>query len=206
MIFNMAQRGFSLAFVVICLGLAGCGALGGGSSTAESAPPPAPAVTGAADTIRPGDKITVRLTGVPDDGYMNEIEVSPSGQISVPLIAQPFQAAGLLPADLANNIMTAYRQQRIYSNPNVVVLAEERFVNVGGDVRTPSRVPFTPDLTLLSAINFCGGFTEYANRRDIHIVRGSQVITVNGARAQSVPGADPQLYPGDQINVPRTIF
>jgi protein involved in polysaccharide export with SLBB domain len=36
-------------------------------------------------------------------------------------------------------------------------------VNVGGSVRTPSGVPFTEDMTLLTAINAAGGFNDFAD-------------------------------------------
>ena len=86
------------------------------------------------------------------------------------------------------------------------ILPETRFVNVGGDVRSPSRVQYTPDLTLLSTINSCGGFDEYADRRHVRIIRGGQVFQVDCVAASKVVGADPAVYPGDQITVPRTPF
>jgi hypothetical protein len=58
----------------------------------------------------------------------------------------------------------------------------------------------------MSTINTCGGFTDYANRRSVRIVRGTQVIYVDCVKAAAVPGADPPVYPGDQIYVPRTIL
>ena len=194
-----------------CLLLTGCGGgfgLGTSSSadslpattSAAAAPPIAP------DVMRVGDKVTFRLTGVPDEGSLSEIEIPPSGQINVPLLTESFQAAGRSAADVAAEITEAYKTNKIYTNPVVTIIPEERFVNVGGDVRNPQRVPYTGDLTLLSAINACGGFDEYANRHTVRIVRGSQVIRVDCVQAAQVPGADPPVYPGDQITVPRTIF
>jgi protein involved in polysaccharide export with SLBB domain len=159
------------------------------------------------DGIRVGDKITIRLTGVPsDEGYINEYQVPESGEITLPDLTRSFHALGLRPGDLASEITAAYKDEKIYTNPNVTVIPEERFVNVGGDVRSPSRVLYTPDLTLLSAINSCGGFDEYADKHHVRIVRGSQVIIVDAAIAARTPGADPIVFPGDQITAPRTIF
>jgi protein involved in polysaccharide export with SLBB domain len=186
-----------------CVVLTGCG----GGARPHS---PAPAALGAGDTtgavIRVGDKITVQLSGVPDGGFFNEKEVPASGDITVPLLTQSFHATGRNPADLAAEIANAYRSQQIYTNPVVTVLPEERYINVGGDVRGPSNVPWRPDSTLMSTINSCGGFTEYANRSHVRIIRGQQVIVVDCVRAISTPGADPAVYPGDQIYVPRTMF
>ncbi len=159
--------------------------------------------------MRVGDKITIRLTGVPDEaeeGYIIESQIPLSGVVTVPLLNQQFQAIGHTAGDLAAQIAEAYKAQRIYSSPNVTVVPEERYVNVGGDVRQPSRVIYTPDLTMLGAINACGGFTDYANRRVVRILRGQQVMQVDATKAARTPGADPPLFAGDQIYVPRTMF
>jgi polysaccharide export outer membrane protein len=188
--------------------LSGCGMLG-----SSSTPPPAStsalpvAALPTDDVIRSGDKVTVRLSGVPgDEGYIIEMQIPQSGAISVPLLTRSFQAVGRTPADVAAEISQAYRSGQIYTNPNVTVIPEERYVNVGGDVRTPQRVLYTPDLSLLSAINACGGFTEYANRKTVRILRGQQVIQVDAVAAAKTAGADPALFAGDQIYVPRTVF
>jgi polysaccharide biosynthesis/export protein VpsN len=195
--------------LVVTFLLTGCFGGGGGNNSpvTTSAPVSAPpTVPFARDVMRVGDKIVIRLTGVPDGGFINEVQIPVSGQITVDLLTQSFQAAGITPADLADQISAAYKTQKIYTNPNVSVLPEESYVNVLGDVRSPSRVIYTPDMTLLTAIISCGGFDEYANRRAVRITRGQQVITVDAITVAKTPGADPPLYPGDQINVPRTPF
>jgi polysaccharide export outer membrane protein len=207
----MARLLGRIGLLAVCLGLAGCGAMSGDG--ADSAPPPAPAPAGLAaptgDVMRVGDKITIRLSGVPDEaneGYIIEVQIPASGEVTVPLLTESFPAVGRSAGDLANDISQAYKTQRIYSSPNVTVIPEERYVNVGGDVRQPSRVVYTSDLTLLGAINACGGFTDYANRRVVRILRGQQVIQVDATKAARTPGADPPLFAGDQIYVPRTMF
>jgi len=187
--------------LLACLLLSGCGGDGVGSS--PSSPGSAAMSSG---TIRVGDKITVQLSGVPDSGYIQEFQVPASGDITVPLLTQSFHAVGANPSDLAAQIRAAYVNQKIYTNPVVNVLAEERYISVGGDVRSPSRVVYSADSTLMSTINSCGGFDEYANRRAVRILRGQQVIVVDCVKAAETPGADPLVYPGDQIYVPRTPF
>ena len=135
------------------------------------------------------------------------MEIPESGDITVPgLLTQPFHAVGHTTGELAAEITAAYKDNKIYTNPNIIVIPEERYMNVGGDVRSPSRVTYTPDSTLMSTINSCGGFTEYANRRAVRILRGQQVIQVDCVNAAKTPGADPPVYPGDQIYVPRSMF
>jgi protein involved in polysaccharide export with SLBB domain len=187
------------SFVLACVLLAGCG-------SSNSYTPSAAASVAPSDVMRVGDKITIRLTGVPDTGYFNEVQIPASGDISVDLLSGSFHAAGRTTSDLAADIIAAYKSQKIYTNPIVTVIPEERYINVGGDVRGPSRVVYSPDSTLMSAINSCGGFTEFANRRAVRILRGQQVIYVDCVKAAQTPGADPSVYPGDQIYVPRTAF
>ena len=188
-------------FIAAAVNLTAC--FGGHGNSNGSAPPASAGIT---DTIRVGDKITIQLTGVPDGGYYNEKQVPPSGDINVPLLTQSFHAAGKTTAQLGEEIAAAYRSQKIYTNPVVTVIAEERFVTVGGDVRGPASVPYRADLTVVGAINSCGGFTEFANRHSVRVIRGKDVFYVDCIRAAGTPGADPAVYPGDQIYVPRTAF
>lgn len=188
--------------LLACTLLTGCGASGSHSPSTAS-------VAGGRstnDVIRIGDKITVRLSGVPDEGFFNEIQIPASGDITLPLLTQSFHAAGRNAAELGAEITDAYKSQKIYTNPVVSVIAEERFIIVGGDVRGPTNVVYRPDSTLMSTINSCGGFTDYANRRAVRILRGQQVIEVDCVKAAQNPGADPPVYPGDQIYVPRTFL
>jgi len=166
---------------------------------------PPPSAPGVNDVMRVGDKVTVRLTGVPDEGYILEKEISASGDITVPYLSQPFHAVGRTASDVAAEIAAAYRDGQIYTNPNVTIIPEDRFVSIGGDVRSPNRVLYAPDLTVLGAINSCGGFTEYANRKAVRVTRGTDVFQVDCVAAQK-GGADPAVFPGDEIYVPRTIL
>ena len=182
-----------------CVLLTGCG--GSHSPSTDRVQGPSTSAV-----MRVGDKITIRLSGVPDEGYFIEIQIPASGDITVSLLTQSFHAAGRNAAELAAEISEAYKSQKIYTNPVVTVIPEEQFINVGGDVRGPTNVPYRPDSTLMSTINSCGGFTEFANRRAVRILRGQQVIEVDCVKAAQTPGADPPVYPGDQIWVPRTMF
>jgi len=160
------------------------------------------------DLIRVGDKLTIKLTGVPDAGTFDEVAIPATGDISMALLKdRTFHAVGRTTDDLAQEIMAAYKEKKIYTFPHITILFEERYVNVGGDVRTPQRVVYTSDLTLLGAINACGGFTEYAKRGAVRILRpGQQPFIVNATDAAKNQGADPHLQPGDQIYVPRSPF
>jgi protein involved in polysaccharide export with SLBB domain len=173
----------------------------------ERAPAPGGLPGGfASDLVRVGDKITIQLSGVPDGGYFVEKQIPPTGEFSLPYLTQTFVATGKTTSQLAQEVTSAYKAQKIYTNPVVTVLAEERFITVGGEVRTPTNVVYRPDLTLVGVINSCGGFTEFANRKSVRVIRGKDVFYVDCIRAVAVPGNDPAVYAGDQIYISRTPF
>jgi polysaccharide export outer membrane protein len=77
---------------------------------------------------------------------------------------------------------------------------------VGGAVRTPTRVPFTEDMTLLTAINAAGGFNDFADQRHVRLLRGTQVTIFDVKKIRSDPSKDIALQPGDKVEVPQSLF
>ena len=84
-----------------------------------------------------------------------------------------------------------------------------RFVSVLGEVRSPRRVELTRDLRVLEAIAEVGGFTTFADKGDVRIVRRA----LSGAEVEyrfdygayirgTAPGSNLVLRPGDTIIVP----
>ena len=204
--FNFYMKTFSrLSAVLACILLTACATTGSSTSSNTSAPTGQRPASG--DLMRPGDKITIQLSGVPEQqGYIKELQIPSSGEVNVDLLSGSFPAAGRTPSELSSDISSAYKNQKIYTNPIVTVIPGDRYINVGGDVRAPSRVVYSADMTVMTAINSCGGFTEYARKNAVRILRGQQMIQVDCVRAALDPGADPPVYPGDQIYVPRTML
>ena len=83
---------------------------------------------------------------------------------------------------------------------------EARFVNTGGEVKAPQRVPFTPDITVLSAISASGGFTEFADQTKVRLLRDGRVTIVNVKDVRRDPSKDIRLKPGDKIEVPQSFW
>src|SRR3984893_3119015 len=161
-------------------------------------------------TLRPGDPVEIRIGGVPADEQTqvnNTYTVDATGTVNVPYINK-VKAERLTPAQLARSIEDTYRANKIYTNPNITILlqASSRFVNVGGSVRAPSRVPFTEDLTLLAAISAAGGFNDFADQRHVRLLRGSVVKVYDIRQFRRDPSQDVKLNPGDRIEVPQSFF
>lgn len=161
-------------------------------------------------TLRVGDPIEIRVGGVPNEEQVqvnNTYTVDTGGSVNLPYINK-VKAAGLTPAQLARSIEEIYRANKIYTNPNITILMQPtaRFVNVGGAVRMPARVPFTEDITLLTAINAAGGFNDFADQKRVRLLRGNDVKVYDVRQFRRDPSLDLKLQPGDRIEVPQTFF
>jgi polysaccharide export outer membrane protein len=161
-------------------------------------------------TLRIGDPVELKISGVPAEDQTqvnNTYTVDADAAINLPYIGK-VHAGGMTPAQLARSIEEDYRSNKIYTNPNITILMQPmaRFVNVGGSVRNPSRVPFTEDMTLLTAINASGGFNDFADQRHVRLLRGSEVTVYDVRRFRKDPSQDVKLRPGDKIEVPQSFF
>jgi polysaccharide export outer membrane protein len=161
-------------------------------------------------TLRVGDPIELKIGGVPNEEQQqvnNTYTIDATGTINLPYINK-LKAEGLTPAQLARSIEDTYRAGKIYTNPNITILMQptSRFVNVGGAVRTPSRVPFTEDITLLAAINAAGGFNDFADQKRVRLLRGAEVRVYDVRQSRRDPSKDVKLQPGDRVEIPQTFF
>ena len=161
-------------------------------------------------TLRAGDPLELKIAGVPAEEQAqinNTYTVDAKGAINLPYIGR-VSAGGVTPSELARSIEEAYRANRIYTNPNITIMMQptSRFVNVGGSVRQPTRVPFTEDMTLLTAINAAGGFNDFADQKRVRLLRGSQVTVFDVRKFRKDPSLDLKLQPGDKIEVPQSLF
>lgn len=160
--------------------------------------------------LRTGDLVEIRLGGVPPDEaiQVNGIyTVDSAGEVNLPQIGA-IRALGSTQQELQAAIETSYREGGVYSKPTISVSVplEARFVNVGGEVRLPQRIPYTTDLTVLAAVNAAGGFTEFAAQTRMRLVRGERAMKVNMRKIRRDPGSDIVLEPGDTIEVMRSFF
>ncbi|MBV8224436.1 MAG: polysaccharide export protein [Verrucomicrobia bacterium] len=161
-------------------------------------------------TLRPGDTIELKLGGVPStetQSVSGEYQIDGDGFVNMPNIGK-VRIGGLSPAAAQTAIESVYRQRGVYTHPTIVITiqTQARFVNVGGEVKTPERVPYTADLTILASINAAGGFTPYADQRRVRLLRGTEVIRVDVKKIRANPSLDVGLQPGDKIEVPQSLF
>lgn len=136
------------------------------------------------------------------------VPVRVDGKISLPLIDE-IQAAGLTPLQLKE--LLVQRLKEFVDNPSISVIVMETNsfkVYVTGEVKTPGVYRLRSETSLLQIIAMAGGFTDWANRKKILVVRKEngkeKRITVNYNKI--LKGDDPNsnliLKPGDTIVVP----
>jgi len=86
------------------------------------------------------------------------------------------------------------------------VLAQEAYVYVQGEVRTPGAIKYTNGMTLSQAIALAGGFTTQGSPRHTYLTRGQVTRRFNLNSHPVYPVIDAELRPGDIIDVRERLF
>lgn len=191
----------ALMFLLCAELLQGCALL---ADLAEPAPlAPTPLVE--EYRIGAGDKLRISVWG--QDTLDSIIPVRPDGMISVPLV-DDVQATGLTVFEL-KSLLTQMLEEYIAS-PDVTVVVMEvgsKMIYVTGEVNRPGAFPLDREYRVLDALTLSGGFTPYANKRQIKIIRYQNEVPQEFRFNYSkfVGGKAPQsnivLRPGDTVIV-----
>ena len=137
-----------------------------------------------------------------------EVPVRRDGKISVPLV-DDVQAEGLTPHELKEVLTEALAQY--VTAPDVTVIVQQtnsHTVTVVGGVARSGQIPLTRQMRVLEAIATMGGFSPWAKRDRIKIIRKDGSGTVEygfsfGAfAAGKAPDSNLILRPGDTVVVP----
>jgi polysaccharide export outer membrane protein len=133
------------------------------------------------------------------------VPVRMDGKISLPVV-NDVQAAGLTPLQLKEALTRQLKE--FVDNPEVSVIvmeANSHKVYVSGEVRTPGVIRLKAETTILEIIPMVGGFTEWADKSDITIIRkeNGQEKRIRANYNRIVKGKDPtvKLKAGDVIVV-----
>jgi polysaccharide export outer membrane protein len=162
--------------------------------------------------LGPEDELEITVWGNKDLTRLTSVR--PDGLISMPLIGD-VQAAGLTADELAQRIAERLKQY-IATTPAVSVSVKELnsySVYVLGEVAKPGKLQLKSYITVLQAITMAGGFTDYAKKNKLQVVR----VTQNGdhkrqevhipiryddlVSGRGEPG-NIILHPGDTVVVP----
>ena len=157
--------------------------------------------------IGPADILSVRVWKQNDLAV--DVSVRPDGKISMPLV-NDVQAAGLT-ANEVRDVLTKSLTDFVTA-PDVTVIVKEirsKNVQVMGEVVRPSIIAISVDMRVIDAIAAASGFTAYADKSDVRILRpgpGGSVteyrFNYNAFLRGKNPGSNMLLHPGDTIVVP----
>ncbi|HZR22926.1 MAG TPA: polysaccharide biosynthesis/export family protein [Vicinamibacterales bacterium] len=163
---------------------------------------PAPAALTQNDEYRLGAGDKLRVEVYKDAQLSQSVQIRPDGKITLPLVGD-MTATGLTPIELRDEI--AKKLKDYINNPTVTVIvveADSAHAYVMGEVAHPGAVSLHGPVTIVQAIAMAGGFKEFANTKDVKILRGSQTLKFNYKDMLNGDAHPMMLRPGDTVIVP----
>jgi polysaccharide export outer membrane protein len=195
----------SIALGPSLITLPGPHAAAAAGSSASGAPIDPRADPTALFQIGPEDILDISVWKNPDLSRI--VPVRPDGKVSLPLV-NDIQAAGLTPATLRKQVTD--KLSEFIPAPEVSVMVREvhsRKVAVVGAVKTPGRFELKSPMTVLEVIALAQGFTDFAARDRIVVLRteGATTTRVPFNYRKIAEGVDQENFlvkPGDIVVVP----
>jgi polysaccharide export outer membrane protein len=170
-----------------------------------------PAASTLAKTMDPksfviGAEDVIRIAVWRDPEVSNQVMVRPDGKITLQLLGE-IQAAGLTPDALTQVIFDGLSKLKTIDKSEVtvsIIQVNSRKYFIQGEVFKPGSYPLLVPTTVLEAMGYAGGFREFANQKDIVIIRrGGARFKFNYKEVVAGKKLDQniQLEAGDQIIV-----
>lgn len=155
-------------------------------------PPPVPAEayrSKPSATLAAGDEINVAFSGAPELNVKQKIQ--PNGKVSFPTIGD-VNAAGKSLTGFQSELTSLYQPH--LQDPTVIVSLESAAsgVYVSGEVLRPGKIPLDRPMTALEAVMEAGGFTKFANPKQVIVVRNQ-----GGKNQRYVLNMNDALYGAD---------
>ena len=108
-----------------------------------------------------------------EEDLTRDITVMSDGKISFPLIGNVV-AEGKTVAQLRDDITTKLKSYIDTPEVTVIVNASSRRIYTIGNVNAPGPYPLAANMTVLQALSTAGGFAEWADTKNIVIIRRSK--------------------------------
>ncbi len=157
-------------------------------------------------TIGPEDVLQISVWK--NEALTRTVPVRPDGMISLPLL-DDIQAAGLTPLQLRDQLSKKLTEFMPAPEVTVIVNDVKSFkVSIIGEVARPGRLELRSWTTVLDVLAQSGGFTQFANRSKIVILRPSgktmERIPFNYNKVIVAGGEQENFYlqPNDIVLVP----
>src|SRR5258706_1669895 len=167
---------------------------------------PATAAPTFAEEYRLGAGDKLRIEVYKDAQLSQSVQIRPDGKITLPLVGD-VEAINRTPIELRDTIATSLKEYM--TNPVVTVIVVEATAATAylmGEVNHPGSVNLQAPLTVLQALALAGGLKDFADAKNIKILRktttGVQTIAFNYKDAVKSSRAPIYLRPGDTVVVP----
>ena len=186
---NHGKNILTVAFAAILLLLSGCAS---GPRTYDLPDSKSDYILGIGDTVR------VTVYGHQD--LSGEFKIEPNGMISYPLL-KDIAASGFSAKDLEQSITDNLHPDYLM-NPRVSVeVINFRNMYILGEVQSPGKYEYVPNMTVLQAVAIAGGYTYRAQESGAEVTRH-----VKGALKTFNVDERAMLKPGDTVVVKRRWF
>jgi polysaccharide export outer membrane protein len=191
---------FALAAIALLVSASGC--------ARPSAPHPPDQTAGLREPYVVGIPDLLQITVWKNPELSVQVPVRSDGKISVPLI-DDIQAEGLTPVELKEVI--SEKLSEFITAPDVTVIVMQPYshsVTVVGGVLRSGTVPLNRQTRVLEAVAAAGGFSTWAKRSDVRILRPTDDGLLDfrfdyGAYlAGKASDTNILLEPGDTVVVP----
>jgi polysaccharide export outer membrane protein len=118
-------------------------------------------------------------------------------------------------------LLTVSREQLLSANDpsanivlahgDIVAVAEQEVFYIRGEIAKPGSYYLADGMTIMKAVAVAGGLSQFANRKDIELLRAgpggvSKKVIVNLKAIEDGKKQDIPLLPNDTVIVPRRIF
>jgi polysaccharide biosynthesis/export protein len=194
----------------------GCAALAVSATAIHAQTPPqrtsVPATTGskpAQQEVAPpsyiigsDDVLVVTVWGARD--VSGEVIVRPDGKITLP-VGNDIVASGLTTEELKSKVTDELK--RFYEQPDIFIQVKQinsRRVFITGSVGKAGPYALTGPMTIVQLIAMAGGLSEFADAKNIMVIRGTQTFRVNYEellKGKNIPKNNIELRPGDTVMV-----
>ena len=202
------MRSLTLAFIIVSLGLYGCGPYTKNARFAGGPDTQAPPVE-QEYWIHVGDEIEIKLFYNPD--LNQDVTVRPDGKISL-LLVHELSVAGLTTSQLTDLLTESYGKQ--LQQPEVAVIVNSfaaQRVFVGGEVGQPGAKDIIGPTTVIQAVALAGGFKDTARTDEVIVMRRDEenkpfLIALDIKKAMKGIDLNQDIYvqPYDMVLVPKS--
>ena len=176
--------------------------------------------------IGPDDMLNIYVLDVPE--LSRDYRVSAAGTITIPVLANPLDAAGSTLSQLSKLLSQELKAQGLVSDPHITLTVQQSRVHsvaIVGAVKRPQVYPLLTRSTLLDMLSQAEGLADDAGnivivyRGDIsmrasqrtggathtpeQVQSGTVTIDLKRLFESGDPTLNVSIYPGDRITVPR---